>query len=84
MMGCDRCEALRAITLQPAFWAGNHTGEVVVVVEQQFSVFCIFYSTYKATMPALLQLCQPEEIIIIQVPGERVLGENRQERKRAT
>ena len=29
-----------------------------------------------------LKLCQPEEIVIIQVRGERVLIENRLERKR--
>ena len=28
-----------------------------------------------------LELCQPEEIVIIQVRGEMVLGENRPERK---
>ena len=31
---------------------------------------------------AELQLCQPQEIVTIQVRGERVLSENRLERKR--
>ena len=30
----------------------------------------------------MLKLCQPEEIVIIQVRGERVLSENRLEGKR--
>ena len=34
------------------------------------------------TIPVELKLCQPEEIVIIQVRGERVLSENRLERKR--
>ena len=34
------------------------------------------------TIPVELKLCQPEEIVIIQVRGERVLIENRLERKR--
>ena len=34
------------------------------------------------TIPVELKLCQPEEIVIIQVRGERVLNENRLERKR--
>ena len=32
-------------------------------------------------MPTELKLCQPEEIVIIQVGGERVFSENRLERK---
>ena len=34
------------------------------------------------SIPVELKLCQPEEIVIIQVRGERVLIENRLERKR--
>ena len=34
------------------------------------------------TIPVELKLCQPEEIVIIQVRGERVLSGNRLERKR--
>ena len=34
------------------------------------------------SIPVELKLCQPEEIVIIQVRGERVLSENRLERKR--
>ena len=34
------------------------------------------------TIPVELKLCQPEDIVIIQVRGERVLSENRLERKR--
>ena len=34
------------------------------------------------TIPVELKLCQPEEIVIIQVRGVRVLSENRLERKR--
>ena len=34
------------------------------------------------TIPVELKLCQPEKIVIIQVRGERVLSENRLERKR--
>ena len=34
------------------------------------------------TIPVELKLCQPKEIVIIQVRGERVLSENRLERKR--
>ena len=34
------------------------------------------------TIPVELKLCQPEEIVIIQVRGERVLIENRLDIKR--
>ena len=34
------------------------------------------------TIPVELKLCQPEEIVIIQVRGERVLSGKRLERKR--
>ena len=34
------------------------------------------------TIPVELKLCQPEEIVIIQVRGERVMSGNRLERKR--
>ena len=43
--------------------------------------FAIF-NQQKATIPAELKLCQSKEIVIIQVHGERVLSENRLERKR--
>ena len=39
------------------------------------------FATRKATIPTELRLCQPEEIVIIQVRGERVLSENKLERK---
>ena len=35
-----------------------------------------------ATIPGKLKLCQREEIVIIQVCGERVLSENRTKRER--
>ena len=56
--------------LQPEFWAGNQTDEVVI--EQYFSVICNFRSTCKALIPALLKLFQSEEILIVYVLGGRV------------
>ena len=42
--------------------------------------FAISIQLEKQTIPAELKLCQLEEIIIIQVRGERVLSESRLER----
>ena len=44
--------------------------------------FAISNQLEKQTIPAELKLCQLEEIIIIQVRGERVLSESRLERER--
>ena len=45
--------------------------------------FAISNQLEKQTIPAELKLCQVEEIIIIQVRGERVLSESRLERERS-
>ena len=45
-------------------------------------MFCNFYTTRRTTIPAEFKLCQPEEVVIIQVRGERVLVENRLDIKR--
>ena len=68
--------------LQPAFWAGNQTGEVVI--EQYLSVICNFWSACKALIPALLQLFQPEEIIVICVEEEFWVKIGWKERDRVT
>ena len=66
--------------LPPAFWAGNQTGEIVVwIVILSILKFLI---NAQRNNTAELKLCQPEEIITIQVRGERVLSENRLKRKR--
>ena len=44
--------------------------------------FAIYNQLEKQTIPAELKLCQLEEIIIIQVRGERVLSESGLERER--
>ena len=41
-----------------------------------------YFAIRKATIPTELKLCQPQEIVMIQVRGERVLSENGLERKR--
>ena len=66
--------------LPPAFWAGNQTDEIVVwTVILSILKFLI---NAQSNNTAELKLCQPEEIITIQVRGERVLSENRLKRKR--
>ena len=44
--------------------------------------FAISNQLAKGATPAELKLFQPEEIVLILVRGERVLSENRLERKR--
>ena len=60
-----------ANNLPPAFWVGNRIGEVVVWTV----ILSIFNQLAKQQYRQSLKLCQLEEIVIIQVRGERVLSE---------
>ena len=60
-----------ANNLPPVFWAVNRIGEVVVWTV----ILSIFNQLAKQQYRQSLKLCQLEEIVIIQVRGERVLSE---------